>query len=49
MGLKLIGIGDDGIQSLLPMYETWIQESEVLVGGKTPTCVFFRITQEKRL
>ena len=40
MGLKLIGIGDDGIQSLLPMYETWIQESEVLVGGKRQLSFF---------
>lgn len=32
--IKLIGIGDDGRASLLPIYEKWINESEVLVGGK---------------
>lgn len=32
--IKLIGIGDDGKQSLLPIYEKWIMESEVLAGGK---------------
>lgn len=32
--IKLIGIGDDGRQSLLPIYQKWIDESEVLVGGK---------------
>ncbi|NMD69684.1 precorrin-6y C5,15-methyltransferase (decarboxylating) subunit CbiE [Bacillus sp. DNRA2] len=32
--IKLIGIGDDGKQSLLPIYEKWIYESEVLIGGK---------------
>ncbi len=47
MGLKLIGIGDDGIQSLLPMYETWIQESEVLVGGKRQLSFFPDYAGEK--
>lgn len=47
MGLKLIGIGDDGVQSLLPMYETWIRESEVLVGGKRQLAFFPDYTGEK--
>jgi len=34
MAIKIIGIGDDGKLSLLPMYEKWIYESDVLVGGK---------------
>ena len=32
--IKMIGIGDDGKQSLLPLYEKWINESEILIGGK---------------
>ncbi|MCC0563635.1 bifunctional cobalt-precorrin-7 (C(5))-methyltransferase/cobalt-precorrin-6B (C(15))-methyltransferase [Brevibacillus borstelensis] len=32
--MKVIGIGDDGTQSLLPLYRTWIEESELLVGGE---------------
>ncbi|MFJ8260698.1 precorrin-6y C5,15-methyltransferase (decarboxylating) subunit CbiE [Rummeliibacillus sp. NPDC094406] len=32
--IKLIGIGDNGLASLLPQYATWIEESEVLIGGE---------------
>jgi precorrin-6Y C5,15-methyltransferase (decarboxylating) len=32
--IKLIGIGDNGQESLLPQYAQWIEESEVLVGGE---------------
>lgn len=32
--IKLIGIGDNGIASLLPQYLQWIEKSEVLVGGE---------------
>lgn len=32
--LKLIGVGDNGKESLLPQYIQWIEESEVLVGGE---------------
>jgi precorrin-6Y C5,15-methyltransferase (decarboxylating) len=38
--IKLIGIGDDGRQGLLPLYEKWIDESEVLVGGKRHLAFF---------
>lgn len=31
---KVIGIGDNGKESLLPLYEQWIYESELLVGGE---------------
>lgn len=31
--IKMIGIGDDGKKNLLPLYEKWIYESELLVGG----------------
>ncbi len=32
--IKLIGIGDNGLASLLPQYIKWIEESEVLIGGE---------------
>ncbi len=32
--IKVIGIGDDGQQSLLPLYRNWIMESDLLVGGE---------------
>lgn len=32
--IKLIGIGDSGLASLLPQYAKWIEESEVLIGGE---------------
>ena len=32
--IKMIGIGDDGKKSLLPIYEKWINESEILIGGE---------------
>ena len=34
MAIKIIGIGDDGKLSLLPIYEQWVYESDVLIGGK---------------
>ncbi len=45
--MKIIGIGDDGKRSLLPQYETWIYESEVLVGGKRQLAFFPDYTGEK--
>ncbi len=38
--IKMIGIGDDGKQSLLPIYEQWINESEVLIGGERQLSFF---------
>lgn len=32
--IKLIGMGDNGLASLLPQYLQWIENSEVLVGGE---------------
>lgn len=32
--IKIIGIGDDGRHSLLPLYAEWIERCEVLVGGE---------------
>ncbi|MBT2720134.1 precorrin-6y C5,15-methyltransferase (decarboxylating) subunit CbiE [Bacillus sp. ISL-46] len=36
----MIGIGDEGKVSLLPMYEKWINESEILIGGKRQLSFF---------
>lgn len=32
--IKLIGLGDNGLASLLPQYIQWIENSEVLIGGE---------------
>jgi precorrin-6Y C5,15-methyltransferase (decarboxylating) len=38
--IKIIGIGDEGKKSLLPIYEQWIYESEILVGGQRQLSFF---------
>ncbi|MGE6228116.1 precorrin-6y C5,15-methyltransferase (decarboxylating) subunit CbiE [Paenibacillus chitinolyticus] len=38
--IKVIGIGDNGLESLLPAYRQWIEESEVLVGGERHLAFF---------
>lgn len=38
--IKVIGIGADGPESLLPMYLTWIKESELLIGGERQLAYF---------
>ena len=45
--MKVIGIGDDGKQSLLPIYEKWIYESDVLVGGERQLAFFQDFHGEK--
>lgn len=45
--IKMIGIGDEGKVSLLPMYEKWIDESEVLIGGKRQLSFFPEYKGEK--
>jgi len=45
--IKMIGIGDEGTVSLLPMYEKWIDESEVLIGGKRQLSFFPEYRGEK--
>ncbi|MFC0560234.1 precorrin-6y C5,15-methyltransferase (decarboxylating) subunit CbiE [Halalkalibacter alkalisediminis] len=47
--IKIIGIGDDGKQSLLPIYEKWIDESEILVGGERQLAFFTDYSGEKRV
>ncbi|HHY73952.1 MAG TPA: precorrin-6y C5,15-methyltransferase (decarboxylating) subunit CbiE [Bacillus bacterium] len=38
--IKIIGIGDNGKESLLPLYEAWIYESELLIGGERQLAFF---------
>ncbi|MCQ6274249.1 precorrin-6y C5,15-methyltransferase (decarboxylating) subunit CbiE [Bacillus sp. V3B] len=38
--IKMIGIGDEGKESLLPIYENWIVDSEVLIGGERQLSFF---------
>ncbi|WP_141434054.1 precorrin-6y C5,15-methyltransferase (decarboxylating) subunit CbiE [Bacillus sp. 03113] len=45
--IKMIGIGDDGKVSLLPMYEKWIDESDLLIGGKRQLSFFPNYSGEK--
>ncbi|MFD2368979.1 precorrin-6y C5,15-methyltransferase (decarboxylating) subunit CbiE [Brevibacillus sp. GCM10020057] len=47
--MKVIGIGDDGQQSLLPLYRSWIEESELLVGGERHLAFFPDYKGEKRV
>jgi precorrin-6Y C5,15-methyltransferase (decarboxylating) len=45
--IKVIGIGDEGKQSLLPVYEKWIEESDVLIGGERQLTFFEEYHGEK--
>ncbi|MDQ0160994.1 precorrin-6y C5,15-methyltransferase (decarboxylating) subunit CbiE [Aeribacillus alveayuensis] len=45
--IKLIGIGDNGKESLLPIYEKWIYESDILVGGERHLSFFPDYNGEK--
>lgn len=47
--IKVIGIGDDGQQSLLPLYRQWIEECELLVGGERHLAFFPEFRGEKRV
>ncbi|UFJ41477.1 precorrin-6y C5,15-methyltransferase (decarboxylating) subunit CbiE [Brevibacillus humidisoli] len=47
--IKIIGIGDDGQAGLLPLYRSWIMESELLVGGERHLAFFPDYTGEKRV
>ncbi|MFT9850258.1 precorrin-6y C5,15-methyltransferase (decarboxylating) subunit CbiE [Aneurinibacillus sp. REN35] len=38
--VKVIGIGDNGAESLLSLYKQWIEESELLVGGERHLAFF---------
>lgn len=45
--MKMIGIGDNGADGLLPQYKQWIEESEVLVGGERHLAFFSDYPGEK--
>jgi precorrin-6Y C5,15-methyltransferase (decarboxylating) len=45
--IKVIGIGDNGTASLLPLYRQWIEECEVLVGGERHLAFFPEFGGEK--
>ncbi|MED3563508.1 precorrin-6y C5,15-methyltransferase (decarboxylating) subunit CbiE [Bacillus xiapuensis] len=45
--IKMIGIGDEGKLSMLPMYEKWIEESDILIGGKRQLSFFPEYQGEK--
>lgn len=45
--MKLIGIGDNGLASLLPQYHQWIEDCEVLVGGERVLDFFPHFTGKK--
>lgn len=45
--IKMIGIGDEGRESLLPIYEKWIDESDVLIGGERHLSFFSDYEGEK--
>jgi precorrin-6Y C5,15-methyltransferase (decarboxylating) len=45
--VKVIGVGDNGQGSLLPLYIKWIHESEVLVGGERNLAFFPEYKGEK--
>ncbi|WP_416150838.1 precorrin-6y C5,15-methyltransferase (decarboxylating) subunit CbiE [Salipaludibacillus sp. HK11] len=47
--IKVIGIGDEGKQSLLSIYQQWIDESEILVGGERQLAFFPDYTGEKKV
>lgn len=45
--MKMIGIGDNGADGLLPQYKRWIEESEVLIGGERHLSFFPDFAGEK--
>ncbi|MGG0720165.1 precorrin-6y C5,15-methyltransferase (decarboxylating) subunit CbiE [Robertmurraya massiliosenegalensis] len=46
--MKMIGIGDNGADGLLPQYLEWIEECEVLVGGERHLNFFPSFKKEKK-
>lgn len=46
---KVIGIGDNGAGSLLPLYLEWIDQSDILVGGERQLAFFPGYRGEKRV
>ncbi|WP_332649885.1 precorrin-6y C5,15-methyltransferase (decarboxylating) subunit CbiE [Lysinibacillus sp. 54212] len=46
--MKMIGIGDNGVQGLLPQYIEWIHSCDVLVGGERHLQFFPDFVGEKK-
>ncbi|MEK4423669.1 precorrin-6y C5,15-methyltransferase (decarboxylating) subunit CbiE [Solibacillus sp. FSL K6-1523] len=47
--MKMIGIGDNGVNGLLPQYIDWINECDVLVGGERHLAFFPNFNKEKKV
>lgn len=47
--IKVIGIGADGLQSLLPLYLSWVNDSELLIGGERQLSYFPDYNGEKMI
>ncbi|MGM0901753.1 MAG: precorrin-6y C5,15-methyltransferase (decarboxylating) subunit CbiE [Bacillota bacterium] len=47
--MKMIGIGDNGAEGLLPQYVEWIHECDVLVGGERHLQFFPGFNKEKNV
>jgi len=47
--MKMIGIGDNGAEGLLPQYTEWINECDVLVGGERHLQFFSKLNKEKKV
>ena len=47
--MKMIGIGDNGAEGLLPQYVEWINECDVLVGGERHLTFFPEYKKEKKV
>lgn len=46
--MKMIGIGDNGVEGLLPQYIEWIEECDLLVGGERHLDFFPLFKKEKK-
>ncbi|WP_433959799.1 precorrin-6y C5,15-methyltransferase (decarboxylating) subunit CbiE [Cytobacillus horneckiae] len=46
--MKMIGIGDNGVEGLLPQYIEWIDECDLLVGGERHLDFFPLFKKEKK-
>ncbi|WP_404333189.1 precorrin-6y C5,15-methyltransferase (decarboxylating) subunit CbiE [Mesobacillus maritimus] len=47
--MKMIGIGDNGAEGLLPQYVEWIHECDALVGGERHLQFFPNFNREKKV
>ncbi|ATP42328.1 cobalamin biosynthesis protein CbiE [Solibacillus sp. R5-41] len=47
--MKMIGIGDNGVNGLLPQYIAWINNCDVLVGGERHLSFFPNFNKDKKI